>query len=299
MKFLAKYVIAFFLLSLLALLPPTISIVAHTILLGALFLLLLSTLCAAQYLSLLRIPSFLKTKKGAARFYSVNYNGLRVFYTPKLNGGGLGLAYEFKHLVETHVGKTHHVFEYCAGPGFVGFNLLAYKLCDKLTLSDVNPEAIEAIQKTIKENKLEDRVTVYQSDCLDGIPAEARWDLAVSNPPWDLRSTNEKNLVLCDPIGRVHKKFFQDISKFLNPHASIIFGESHEYTRQSDMRMLMEGTDVEVERYVAPVKFSKILSGFRQYAGLPKCLIMNLRLAISMMEIYFVQCRVVGVHDKT
>ena len=38
---------------------------------------------------------------------------------------------------------------------FIGFSLLAHGICDKLTVADVNPEAVECCKKTVKENKLE------------------------------------------------------------------------------------------------------------------------------------------------
>lgn len=54
---------------------------------------------------------------------------------------------------------------------------------ETLCLADVNPRAVRACRKTIRERGLENRVTVYESDNLDAIPADERWDLVVSNPP--------------------------------------------------------------------------------------------------------------------
>ncbi|MBI3617871.1 MAG: methyltransferase [Candidatus Omnitrophica bacterium] len=130
-------------------------------------------------------PNRNKIKKDADNHhYSIiNYQDIEVSYTWNLNGGGLILAYEFAHLVSRKIGKVEHAFEYCSGPGFIGFNLLANNLCNRLTLADINPKAIDAIKETIKNNHLQDRVAVYQSDCLDSIPDNERWDLVVGNPP--------------------------------------------------------------------------------------------------------------------
>ncbi len=90
----------------------------------------------------------------------------------------------FRHVLSKKIGKVDHVFEYCAGPGFIGFCLLANNLCDRLTLADINPAAVEYVKHTIKKNRLEDRVTVYTTDSLRDIPLDEQWDVVVSNPPW-------------------------------------------------------------------------------------------------------------------
>ena len=83
-------------------------------------------------------------------YLTINYKNIKVSYSWRLNGGGIILAYEFVRIISKKISKVDHVFEYCAGPGFIGFALLANNLCDRLTLADVNPKAIEAIKETIK-----------------------------------------------------------------------------------------------------------------------------------------------------
>jgi len=151
-----------------------------------------------------------KKEKGAAasRPYSkINYKNIELSYLLRLNGGGIIFAYEFVHIVSKKIGKVDHIFEYCAGPGFIGFSLLANNLCDRLTLADTNPVAVEAIKETIKNNNLQDKVTVYQSDCLDAIPENEQWDLVVGNPPWSLSSKEKKDIRVYDTKGHVHRKF--------------------------------------------------------------------------------------------
>ena len=67
--------------------------------------------------------------------------------------------------------KVARAFEWCAGPGFIGFSLLAHGLCDTLCLADVNPEAVAACRRTVARNRLEAKVAVYHSDNLEDIPA--------------------------------------------------------------------------------------------------------------------------------
>ena len=131
-------------------------------------------------------------KFGTRPYLTTKYNNTEVSFKWRLNGGGIIAANEFVRIVSNKIGKVGHVFEYCAGPGFIGFALLANNLCDRLTLADVNPEAITAIKDTIKNNNLQDKVTVYHADCLDAIPETEQWDLVVGNPPWYLCSKGKK-----------------------------------------------------------------------------------------------------------
>ncbi len=188
-------------------------------------------------------------------YYKVKYNEISVSYLPELDGGGMTFGQQYLGVIREKVGHVGHVFEYCAGPGFIGFSLLANGLCDKLTLADVNPAAIKAVEATIRENHLEDRVKVYQSDCLDDIPVTEKWDLVVSNPPhWDGTEENYKEAIrLVDPGWIIHKRFYRDVKKFMNPNASIIFQESSHATKRDDFEPMIKenGLDL-VEVFEAP-----------------------------------------------
>lgn len=175
-------------------------------------------------------------------YYTVKYNQIAVSYLPELDGGGMTFGQQYLSVIREKLGRVGHVFEFCAGPGFIGFSLLANGLCDKLTLADVNPKAIDAVKHTIRENKLEDRVSVYQSDCLDQIPATEKWDLIVSNPPhWDGTDAEYKaSIRLVDPGWVIHKRFYRDVKKFMNPNASIIFQESAHATKADDFAPMIK-----------------------------------------------------------
>lgn len=175
-------------------------------------------------------------------FYKVKYQQISVSYLPELDGGGMTFGQQYLSVIREKLGRVGHAFEYCAGPGFIGFSLLAHGLCDKLTLADVNPAAVEAVRNTIRENGLEDRVSVYQSDCLDQIPTTERWDLVVSNPPhWDGDEQEYKNSIrLVDPGWIIHKRFYRDVRKFMNPNASIIFQESAHATKAEDFEGMIK-----------------------------------------------------------
>jgi Methyltransferase small domain len=153
-----------------------------------------------------------------------SYKGLEVVWIPELDGGGQVCGQEFLPMVQHLFGKVGHVYEVCAGCGFVGFSLLAHGLCDRLTLSDINPRAVEVMRRTIKRNNLADRVDVYLSDGLSDLPRDLRFDLVVSNPPW--YENGNDSLIAFDPDWRFHRSFFAGIGEQLNTAASILFQEN-------------------------------------------------------------------------
>ncbi len=178
------------------------------------------------------------------RHYEIwNYNGLDVHYTPELNGAGTDLAMPFVNYVKENVERDKpisKIFEWCAGPGFIGFALLADNLREKLCLADINPDAIACVQKTISENKLQDRVSVYLSDNFDSIPDSERFDLVVANPPnycnlnpehpWgfiyhnDLRP-NDRGWV-------IHNAFYSTVVHHLQANAQLLIAEVEPFEKE-------------------------------------------------------------------
>merc|ERR1711976_517037 len=75
----------------------------------------------------------------------------QIAFLPWLNGGGIVLAngytgYIFSKLIR-HVGPLKRCFEWCAGPAFIGFQLLQMGYCETLALADVNPTAVAAMKR--------------------------------------------------------------------------------------------------------------------------------------------------------
>jgi carbamoyltransferase len=178
------------------------------------------------------------------KYYKVKFGDLVINYLPELDGGGMTFGRQYLDVVARKLGHVGHLFEYCSGPGFIGFALLASGLCDRLTLADVNPAAVDCCRQTVRDNRLEHCVSVYQSDCLDDIPPDERWDLVVSNPPHWPGSAQEyrDNLRLIDPEFIVHRKFYRDVRHFLAEDGSIIFQENgHATRREHFVPMIEEG----------------------------------------------------------
>jgi len=182
------------------------------------------------------------------KFKTVKYKNIKVVFMPYLEGGGRNFGQEYIRVVKEKYGKFDHVFEYCAGPGFIGFSMLAHGLCNKLTVADVNPDAVECCKLTVKNNKLEDKVSVYLSDCLNDIPLSEKWDLIVSNPPhWPSSMEQyEENIRNFDPDLMVHKNFYRDIHKFLKPDGSVLFQECAPATKSKDFESMINDGGLEI-----------------------------------------------------
>lgn len=156
------------------------------------------------------------------------YKGLKVYYVPHLDGGGTSFGQDFIPIIRKHFGKVGRICEFCSGPGFIGFSLLAHGLCDSLCLVDINKDAIEACNHTIKQNGLSSRVKAYVSNGLKDVPKSEKWDIIVSNPP-HLSGTEKEygfDIIAIDPKWRIHKEFYENAAKYLKPGGSILFVEN-------------------------------------------------------------------------
>jgi predicted RNA methylase len=160
-------------------------------------------------------------------YRTATYAAVRVAYKPHLDGGGSTFEQEFIPFLRNRgMRKVARTFEWCTGPGFIAFSLLAHGLTETLCLADVNPEAAAACRKTVRDNALESRVAVYHSDNLAQIPSSERWDLVVSNPPHFLAEAAGQ-IRYNDPDWRLHRGFFHTIGKHLKPGGTIVLQENN------------------------------------------------------------------------
>jgi len=155
-----------------------------------------------------------------------NLNGVRVHYMHHLDGGGYAFGQEYiPYLRNRGMPVQARTFEWCAGPGFIGFSLLGCGLTETLCLADINPEAVAACGRTIRDNALATRAAVYLSDNLASIPASEKWDLVVGNPP-HYPDEYVGNLRAHDPDWRIHRAFFSQVGTHLKPGGVIVLQEN-------------------------------------------------------------------------
>jgi predicted RNA methylase len=173
-------------------------------------------------------------------YRKATYAGIKVYYKGHLDGGGTGFGQGFIPFLQSRgMPKRQRVFEWCAGPGFIGFSMLGHGLCETLCLADINPEAVEVCRHTIAKNGLAERVAVYLSDNLKSIPPSERWDLVVANPPHFI-DEYIGTLRIQDPDWGVHREFFATIAPFLKPGGVIILQENNAGSTVETFRSMIE-----------------------------------------------------------
>jgi predicted RNA methylase len=161
------------------------------------------------------------------RWRYVTYGDIRVHYKDHLDGGGRTSGLEYLPLFrDLELPRQQRVFEWCAGPGFIGFALLGYGFCNTLCVADINPEAVTACRRTVAHNGLEDKVSVYLSDNLDHVASSEQWDLVVGNPP-HFADQSPGELRFHDKDWSLHRRFFASVGRFLKPDGVIVLLENN------------------------------------------------------------------------
>jgi predicted RNA methylase len=158
-----------------------------------------------------------------------------VYYGYGLDGGGTWLTAPFIEFMEANYGgrKFRRAYEWCAGPGFFGFALLAAGFCEELILSDINPGAIRAEEKTIRRNNLTGRVRTFLGSGVSALPYDLRFDLVVGNPPNYFRlnprhpayARLKDDLRPNDAGWQIHREFYANIGKHLDDDAVVLISE--------------------------------------------------------------------------
>ena len=174
---------------------------------------------------------------------AANYAGLVVFDRREQHWAGLTLGRDFPRILnELGIGRSKRLFEFCAGPGYIGYALLANGWCETLALSDIDAESIETAMRTAAYNGLGHRVTGYASDVLDDIPEQERWDLVVANPP-AFESHPDKQLAVgdwdrgFDTNWNVRRRFYASVKQHMNPDGVVVMVEN---LRGSDPEVFAE-----------------------------------------------------------
>jgi Methyltransferase small domain len=176
----------------------------------------------------------------------VRYAGIGISYREELDGGGTVFGQDFiSFFTARGMPKQKRIFEWCSGPGFISFSLLGHGFCETLCLSDINPDAMASCERTIRVNKLGDRVSVFQSDNLKNIPRSEKWDAVVSNPP-HFADQHEGELRAHDPDWRIHREFFETIGEFLTAGGIVVLQENNRGSTVETFRHMIDQSGLEI-----------------------------------------------------
>jgi predicted RNA methylase len=170
----------------------------------------------------------------------VTLGGITVEYKSELDGGGIEFGQDFIPFLRSRgMPKQARLFEWCAGPAFIGFSMLGHGLCETLCLADINPAAVASCRNTVRLNHLEDRVSVYESNNLRSIPKSERWNLVVSNPPHFI-DQYEGDIRAHDPDWAIHREFFKTIHSHLAEDGVIVLQENNRGSTLGTFREMID-----------------------------------------------------------
>jgi hypothetical protein len=170
--------------------------------------------------------------------------GIKVTFPTHLDGGGREMVSDLVTAICAS-GKSYYnrAFEWCAGFGVLGYELLGLHLTKSLVFSDYYDIAIRHCVDTANSNGLSSKVTGYVTPCIGNIPEHEKWDLVVSNPPHSEEASgffdhmrndpershqfieNSARLVVDENWG-IHKEFYANIRKHLSDDADLYIIES-------------------------------------------------------------------------
>ena len=153
----------------------------------------------------------------------------KVLYQSSEDGGGTWFGQEYVEIVrDRYQRRFRRCLEWCSGPGFIGFALLAHGLCDSLCLVDYNGQAAVSVGETARYNRCQERVQFYQTDRISVIPDVERFDLVVANPPHYLECPGDDNYqrIAVDTNWQAHQEFYQNIARYLDDDAVVLLQEN-------------------------------------------------------------------------
>lgn len=78
--------------------------------------------------------------------------------------------------------KKQRILDLCTGSGCIGISLAFYLENVQVSISDISKNALEIAEKNIKENNVEEKIKIIQSNLFENI--EEKFDIIVSNPPY-------------------------------------------------------------------------------------------------------------------
>lgn len=193
-------------------------------------------------------------------FTTSGQSKLRVFYHSWMDGGGTWFGQEYVDIIrERYSGRVfERCYEWCSGPGYIGFNILDHGLCGSLCVSDVYQPAIQAIHETIKNNKLHN-VSAYATGTVSQLPENEKFDLVVANPPHFLSCPGDENYqrIAVDQNWTAHQEFFANIRQHMLPNGVILLQEnqSGSMNREQDFAPFIDAAGLQITAVVDSPKY--------------------------------------------
>ena len=184
-------------------------------------------------------------------FITSGNSKLKVFYHSWMDGGGTWFGQEYSDIIQQRYPDRvfERCYEWCSGPAYIGFNILDHGLCRSLCVSDVYEPAIQAVNETVKNNRL-DCVSAYATGTVAGLPDHEQFDLVVANPPHFLTCPGDDNYqrIAVDQNWAAHQEFFANIGRHLLPNGIVLLQEnqSGSLNREQDFEPFIAAAGLEI-----------------------------------------------------
>jgi 16S rRNA G966 N2-methylase RsmD len=163
-------------------------------------------------------------------------SGSKITFPTWLCGGGQVHKKYFLKILRNK--RYENAFEWCAGHGEIGFELITAGICKTLSFSDLHPASEKWCLKNAEELGLADQIAAYTTPVIANIPQNKRWDLVVGNPP---NSAGVDHVILArfyeerlskdhiqlyvrttfDIEFEAHREFFKNIKNYITADADI------------------------------------------------------------------------------
>lgn len=196
-------------------------------------------------------------------YKTTGQHGITVFYDSWMDGGGMWFGQDYIDVIrDCYPNRTfNRGYEWCSGPGFIGFGLLDHGICQGLCLSDMYEPAIDRANETIAypPNGCGDRVTAYATAFVADLPEFEQFDLVVSNPPHFLECPGNDNIqrIKVDENWQAHREFFINIKHHLAPNGVILLQENQagSLNREQDFAADIESAGLKITKVFDSQKY--------------------------------------------
>lgn len=186
--------------------------------------------------------------------FTIPGSTFQVCYNSNEDGGGTWFGQEYNSVIQKRYRKRfNRCLEWCSGPGFIGFGLLANNLCDTICLMDRYEPAGESVRETARINGVEQRTTFYCCDRISSIPDYEKFDLIVANPPHYLECPGDDNYqrIAVDQNWQAHWEFYQHIGSHMHSDSVILLQENQAGSLQgpAEFKHMIERSGLKITGY--------------------------------------------------
>jgi ribosomal protein L3 glutamine methyltransferase len=92
---------------------------------------------------------------------------------------------QLRHWLPRHGAGVRRVADLCTGSGCLAVLLAKQFPAARVDATDLSPAALEVAAINVRRHRLGRRVHLFQGDLLGALPAGARYDVLLSNPPYE------------------------------------------------------------------------------------------------------------------